>query len=107
MSIYHNVRTFRCFLTIVFASWMKSKEIPSKEKLIIQPIYSSNCSLYSTITLLPLVKNQVFPHLKKHLSALALVDGLQIVLAPVLKGIVYAVEVVVTHWMCSGRSANP
>lgn len=59
------------------------------------------------MTSLPLVKNQVFPHLKKHPSALALDDGLQFILAPVVRGIVYAVEVVVTRWMCSGHSANP
>lgn len=45
--------------------------------------------------------------MKRHLSALALDDGLQFIMAPVLKGMVYAVEVVVTRWMCSRRSANP
>lgn len=50
---------------------------------------------------------QVFPHPKKHLSVLALADGLRFLLAPVLKGVVYAVEVVVARWMCSGRWANP
>lgn len=106
MSIYHDVKTSYCFLTVVFGSWVESMKIPSKDKPFIQPTYSSNYSLCSTISSLPLVKNQVFPHLKKDLSALALDDGLQFILDPVLKGIADAVEVVVTRWMCSGRWAN-
>lgn len=76
-----------------------------KEEPLSQPIYSQKrftvfCNYFTHPC-------QVFPHPKKHLSVLALADGLRFLLAPVLKGIVYAVEVVVARWMCSGRSANP
>lgn len=92
-----HVRQTYYFLTIVFSSWLESKKIPSKEKSLIQPIYSSSCSLYSIIGSLPLVKNSLFPHSKKHLSALAVEDGLQFILAPVSKG----------NCLCCGSCGHP
>ena len=54
-----------------------------------------------------LIASQKYISLVGNAEAPLMADGLLFLLAIWQKGIVYAVEAAVTHWMCSGRLANP